>query len=267
MRRNASLGAWGPRILGAVLLLTTIGGTRALAQDLDYWQVLAMDRSAFRIRQVALMPVQPGASGQELVYGDRYGFVRAVNIDGGAVRETWRSPSLEGAVLEVLVEDLDGDGPVEIIARTRGGRLYVYDDLFKPLWENLREDYSEILAMTIANTDNDTPYEIVILNDRGFLDYIDGDQFNREFRSTQTYVASEIVIGNVDSDADLEVVLNTGLVLDAVIAEPQWSTDSFGEHVELLDIDGDGIDEIIGYSTNQLMRIFDADDQQEKPLR
>jgi hypothetical protein len=252
--------------LGLLLLGGALMATPAASQDLDYWQLLALDRAVFRIDQIAWLPEGP-TEGQDLVVGDRYGFVRVLRVTGNEVREVWRSPSLAGAVMEVMVEDLDGDGPVEIIARSRGGRIYVYDDLFKPLWENLSEDYSEIQCMAIANMDSDVPYEIVLLNDRGFLDYVDGDLFNREFRSTQTYRASDMAIGNVDTDPDLEIVLNTGQVIDAVIGEPQWNTDAFGERIELLDIDGDGVEEVLGYTINQILRVFDVDEQQEKPLR
>lgn len=242
----------------------------AWAQDeLDYWQVLAMDRAALRIRNVALMPLGDGP-GQDLVYGDRFGIVRVVTMTGLDVREVWRSRPLEGPVLEVRVEDLDGDGAVEVIALTRGGRLYVYDDRFTPRWENLREDYDEILAIDIANMDLDPAYEFVILSDQGFIDYIDGAQFNREFRSTQTFFANQIKVGNVDSDADLEIILNTGHVVDAVLADSQWDTEEFGTQIELLDIDGDGLEEILGFTPAepaQYVRIFDADERQEKPLR
>jgi hypothetical protein len=266
-KARAARGTWGMLV---VLILTTGLSHPAAAQaELDYWQVLAMDRAAFRIRDIALMPLGDGP-GQQMVYGDRYGIVRVVEMTGGDVREVWRSRPLEGAVLEVRVEDLDGNGSVEIIALTRGGRLYVYDDKFNARWENLREDYNEIVAMDIANMDSDPAYEFVILSDEGYIDYVDGNQFNREFRSTQTFQATQLIVGNVDNDPDLEIVLNSGVVIDAVLADAQWSTDEFGSQIELLDIDGDGIEEILGYtpaSPSQNMRIFEADLQQEKPLR
>jgi hypothetical protein len=37
--------------------------------------------------------------------------------------------------------------------------------------------------------------------------------------------------------------------------------------IELLDIDGDGIQEILAYNLNQLTVIYEADQRQELPLR
>ncbi len=236
--------------------------------DLDYWKILAMDRAAYRVPTFAVMPAQ-NEPGQNIVYGDRYAILHVVYITDNSADELWRSPTLDGEVYEVLVEDLDGNGTSEIICRTRGGRIYVYDDLFNVRYENLREDYSEISAMTIANVDDDAAYEIVVLAGNGIIDYIDGAQFSREYRSTQSYRATEMIVGNVDNDAQLEIIFNSGMVVDASAGDIEWRASSqFGDHIELFDIDGDGIDEVIGYrNNNQPVSIFDVDEQQEKPLR
>jgi hypothetical protein len=76
------------------------------------------------------------------------------------------------------------------------------------------------------------------------------------------------MVGNVDTDAELEVVFNNGVVVDAVNGEPEWESEVFGNSIELVDIDGDGLQEILGYRTPvSSMRIFDADTQEEKPLQ
>jgi hypothetical protein len=263
MIRSKSL----PVILAALsLLFAAASAELALAQsELDFWQLLALDKVAFRQKPMALLPVTD-EPGQTLIYGDRYGYARAIHMDGSRSSEIWRSRILDGVVYEILVEDLEGDGRVEIIVRTQGGRLYVFDEQFNERWQNLEEDYSEISAMTIANMDDDPAYEFVLLAD-GKIDYVDGQDHDRQFRSTQSYRATEILVGNVDSDASLEIVLNTGTVLDAVLGEPDWVTEPFGILIDLLDIDGDGLDEIIGFNLGQNLRIFDVDEQQEKPLQ
>ena len=238
-------------------------------EGIDYYQLLLLDRAAFRAPPLALLPLDEAAPGaQQIVYGDRYGIVRVIEFDQRGLREIWRSRVLEGgAVLEVLVEDLEGDGPVEIIVRTQGGRLYVFDDRYNPKWESLPEDYQQVTAMVIANMDDDLAFELVVLSGTGLIDYIDGRQFNQEFRTTQSYRGTDMAVGNVDNDFDLEIVLNTGWVIDSRRGEPDWQTESFGQFVELIDIDADGLQEVIGHTPNQPMRIFDVDQQQEKPLQ
>ncbi len=234
--------------------------------NIDYFRLLAMDRSAMRLKVIALLPVD-GRGGQRMVYGDRFGFLRVLRVTEDRVNEEWRSRRLEGgSALEILVEDLDGDGRAEIIARNQLGRIYVYSDDYSLKWESLPEDYRNVTAMAIANVDNDVAYEIILLSD-GRLDYIDGQGFNREYQSTQTYQATEMAVGNVDTDADLEIVLNTGSVIDVARGEPEWETDPFGDMIELFDIDGDGIEEILAYNLNQIMVIYEVDQREELPLR
>ena len=253
--------AW---IASSVLVAALIVSTGASAQsDLDYWQILAMDKAAFRIFPMALLPVTE-EPGQILIYGDRYGYARAVQMTGSDAIEIWRSRILDGIPRQIFVEDLNGDGRVEIIVLTQNGRIYIFDEQFNERWKNLREDYNVILAMTIANMDDDPAYELVFIGDQQLI-YVDGQEFLREFASNQTYIATDLAVGNVDSDPALEVVLNTGTVIDAVRGEPDWLAEPFGTIIELLDIDGDGIQEIIGYSIGEALRIFDADEQQEKP--
>lgn len=254
-------------ILCCLLLANVAASASAQSlRNLDYYRVLALDHAAMRVKPLALLPLD-GEEGQKMVYGDRYGFIRVVQVSNDRVSEVWRSRRLEGgATVEILVEDLDGDGGFEIIARNQQGRLYVFDDEYALRWESLPQDYRNVTAMAVANVDDDLAYEIVVLSD-GELNYVDGQGFNREYQSTTSYQASEMAVGNVDTDLDMEIVLNTGVVIDVNRGEPEWQTDSFGEFIELLDIDGDGIEEILGYSQNQLLIIYDADERQEKPLR
>ena len=64
-------------------------------------------------------------------------------------------------------------------------------------------------------------------------------------------------------------MLNSGRVLDALTADAEWETQAFGLQISLIDIDGDGIQEVIGYGQpNQgTIRIFDVDERQEKPFQ
>ena len=133
----------------------------------------------------------------------------------------------------------------------------------------MNENFRRVNAMTIANLDNDLSYEILMLADNQILVF-DGDQFVREQEFAQVYAnVIEVRVGNVDADPQLEIILNNGRVLDALTAEPEWETSPFGSAIDLFDIDGDGVDEIIGYGLpgQDTIRIFDVDDRQEKPFQ
>lgn len=236
---------------------------------IDPYTLLRLDQAAFRARPIAMMPVD-NLDGVVMVVGDRYAIVRVIRITDRGMQVLWRSSALEGgAIQEIFVEDLDGRGGYDIIVRTQGGQAFVFDDTYASRWSSVNEDFRRVNAMTIANLDLDPAYEILMVADNQILIY-DGDQFNREQQFVQVYAnVLEVVVGNVDSDREQEVVLNNGRVLDAITMDPEWETQPFGNMISLFDIDGDGIDEVIGYGRpgEDTIRIFDVDERQEKPFQ
>jgi hypothetical protein len=68
----------------------------------------------------------------------------------------------------------------------------------------------------------------------------------------------------VDGDERVELVLNTGQVLDSGTGEVEWADQVFGTRLELLDFDGDGILEILTEGPGSPLRVWDADFRAEK---
>jgi hypothetical protein len=249
---------------GLLAFLFYIGGASVAHAQFDHWQLMQLDAAAFRLDTVAMLPLGRGGD-IEMVYGDRYGHLRVVRLSDGSAVERWRSTPLEGPIYEVLVEDLEGDGSSEIIARTQQGSIHIYDDDFRELWTSAQSAYTNIEGMAIANVDEDDAFELVLLV-QGHIYYVDGASYQEEYQSPQSYRADRMAVGNVDTDAELELILNSGKVLDVKTTEEEWSTGVFGDFIQLLDIDGDGLQEILGWTSGREMRIFDVDNRQEKPL-
>jgi hypothetical protein len=66
--------------------------------------------------------------------------------------------------------------------------------------------------------------------------------------------------GDVDGDDRIEIVLNTGQVLDSVSAIVEWEDQTFFGKIELLDIDGDGIPEVLTENPGDgPLKVFDVD--------
>jgi hypothetical protein len=230
-------------------------------------QIAAAKALADRVGTVSLLTL-PETGESLLVIGDRYGIMRVSEFTEYGLREIWKSNTLEGAIFEVRTADLDADGSPEIVVRSRvGGHIHVFNSNFETVWASINREYDTILALDLANVDSDPAIELIILADEGNLDYVDGKDFVLEFRSNQVYRADDMKVGNVDIDDTLEIVLNTGIVLDSQDAEPEWATGNFGSYIELFDIDGDGIEEILAHEPFRPMIIYDAENQQEKPLQ
>ena len=80
--------------------------------------------------------------------------------------------------------------------------------------------------------------------------------------------AQSMVIADFDDDYGLEAVLNTGVVVDMDTLIMEWYfADGFGDRLGYLDIDGDGVLELIGevggLRHSRYLRIFNVDTQSE----
>jgi hypothetical protein len=68
----------------------------------------------------------------------------------------------------------------------------------------------------------------------------------------------------VDGDGRVEIVLNSGQVLDSSRAEVEWEDEPFFGKIELFDIDGDGIPEVLTENPGGgPLKVFDVDYRSE----
>jgi hypothetical protein len=260
------LGGVSGLVAGGGGVVSALAAPPALVEldDHDYQAVYA---AADWFDHLAVLPPPDGSVGLYLVFGDRFGLVRIYHLTHGASRDVWKSKQLDGVVEEVLVSDLDRDGGDEIIARTTGGMVYVWNggDL-RPRYESLKTDFTRLHSLTIGNVDDDPALELIV-NADSRIHYIDGRTFIREWTSLNEFEATRMACGDVDGDRKNEIVLNTGQVLDARTGEVEWADEVFGSRLVLLDIDGDGILEVLTESDGAALRIYDVDLRKEKHLQ
>jgi len=204
-------------------------------------------------------------TGQEqLAMADSYGYVIIVGSTGTGFKRIWKSFHLGGMVKGLFIHDLAQDGGLELIVHT-SDRIFVFDARTHELmWESVESDFTDISTLAIGQFDeSDSQHEMLILAGGSLVIY-DGVNYNREWESTQPYTAQEMVVGDVDGDGEEEVVMNTGFVFGALSHSVEWQTEDFGTRLGLIDIDDDGILEVIGESTGGKLRVFDIDKRQEK---
>jgi hypothetical protein len=201
----------------------------------------------------------PGTPDFRFIYTDQAGHLHVERMEDGALVTDWESPALGSRATSLFVSDLYGDGKQKVVVSTIGGRVLIYDLITYQLeWENLQLRYARIDFMAPANLDSDKQQEVVIMaDDRLYI--FDGYNRNIQWSSTVTMIANFVVIGNVDDDPQLEIVLNTGKVVDGRFYNIQFQTDKpFGDRIELLDVTGDGYDDVVGEFSDRSLRVFDV---------
>jgi hypothetical protein len=214
----------------------------------------------------------PGGNEDPLrfIMGDDHGFLRVFEQRDTGFEEIWVSAYLEGSISGIHIADPNADELNEIVVYTVNGRLHYLDIAdYSTIWSNPPNQYEQITCLVIAQIDDDPQLELIFSADDRLIIY-DGRDLFEEWRSEQTGITStDILIADVDGDETDEIVLNDGWVFDSRHRDLEWqASESFGDRMALLDVDGDGIPEIIGEFRKRFLRIYDIDLRREKsPVR
>ena len=247
-------------VLGLAVHLWFGPGSVHAQGELTYSDYRTLSWAADRINHVAKFEPIHGEEGMLFAVAERFGTVQIYKKDGQGVRRVWKSNQLSGIPDEVITADLDGDSLEDsILCRTSNGMVYVWSmDGYALLWESLPGEYQVVSCFTTANMDEDRANEIVMVADNRIV-YVDGVNFTKNFTSINEYAATQVRCGDVDGDSRVEIVLNTGQVVDSVSGDIEWEDEPFFGKIELFDINGDGTPEILTENPgNGPLKVFDA---------
>tara|TARA_R110000823_G_scaffold47903_20_gene122036 strand:+ start:9018 stop:11522 length:2505 start_codon:yes stop_codon:yes gene_type:complete len=146
------------------------------------------------------------------------------------------------------------------------GMLSVYDGETRNLVRSIAVSSSEILSVVQGDGDNDGFDEIIVSTENNTYFF---NPSNLSKKSELPIGGRELSIGNVDSDPMLELVYVEGPVVefDGSTAIQQWDFSGFspGRWLELGDLDGDGVEELIVARSWYYIDILDAENR--TPLR
>lgn len=248
------------KVPAIVLFVSVILNATVLSEELD----------PFRIKQifdpfpnVQVVPLDNGEA-WGLMYADIYGKIYLKRATGDGWKREWELTSLGAKIKRFFVLDLDGNGVIEIIVATAGGKILIYDMKdYSNIWENVEMNFKDISAIDIANVDDDPQYEFIVLAENK-ITIIDGVNKNQQWTSAREFKADEMLVDNVDEDEQKEIVLNTGIVIDSKFynVELEWQK-AFGERIIAYDINNDGKKDIIGEFSDYSIRVFDVQGRRE----
>ncbi|HWK49567.1 MAG TPA: VCBS repeat-containing protein, partial [Steroidobacter sp.] len=212
-----------------------------------------------------------GDGTREMLVGSRQA-VYVLSRSGATYQQSWvypfdpgvRSDDNSGAGLQAVTSaDIDGDGKQEIFF-SKTSRLVRLDGVARREAANTELrcrgleladlDGNGTQELVCLATRSDYPYEtdgrIVVVNPRTLAEIWSTPEFS---------VGSTMAVGNVDNDAALEIVTASGIVLDGATHQIEWTySQPFGDVVDTGDMDGDGIEEIIGMANFDGVRAYSA---------
>lgn len=121
------------------------------------------------------------------------------------------------SITDIIVEDLDEDGDAELLLHTH------------PIGASL--DLGEVSLYDLNSGEELWQYRLSI-------------PWNHEIK-----------LGQVDSDPELDLVCSCGWVADAYTGSLTWVDDDFSEEIDLIDLDLDSVEEIIGITENGMLSV------------
>jgi hypothetical protein len=169
---------------------------------------------------------------------------------------------LADEVSAIEAADLDGDGRHEIFF-AKGSQLLRLDGAARRAAVRIPLRCRDL---EIGDLDGNGSLELVCLATIG-SDYFGTTRITVLNPATLTEIWSSpelpvdrtVALGNVDADAALEIVTSAGYVFDGRTRQNQWAySEPFGRAVDTGDMDGDGVEEIIGMKDWSSVRAFSA---------
>lgn len=197
---------------------------------------------------------------QRILTTDNAHLIYTLKLQNGSYVQDWAYPYAppSGASIDhILPFDANHDGNYEIAVKA-GDTLYIIGEDHQSIVRSIALSGRTSGRLVVADIDNDGREELITTVTAGDSMTLQGVVFDaatlvERWRTPPLWLGDDFAVGNVDGDAALELAFSGGFVFDGQTHALQWSNSlngGFGTGIEIGDIDGDGIGEIIGLSGN-----------------
>ncbi len=189
----------------------------------------------------------------------------------GVYREKWVYPfdlAPGGNIGVVAVHDVNADKRPDILVAAGKG-ITVLDGVTHKILTIIDDQYASHYAIEISDLDRDGQEEIVVLagaedsyysgSARETISIYKLSDYSLIWRSLELDLGPSVAVGNVDTDAALEIVTAKGYVYDGATHLNEWAYGpGFGYAVDTGDLDNDGVEEIVGAVDWTAVRAYSA---------
>ncbi len=189
----------------------------------------------------------------------------AANMIGREIKDHWHSRVFTGQerISAILDHNIDGDAYDDILVLLENGNIECYSGNSYTLIKTISTSFIVAEKALIGDIDKDgTIAELIMISEEGTLVFdLISDELIWE---NDNFKGHNIKLGDVDGDNRNDIVIGSdlnqpGLVIDAQTQQIKWSyTAGFQQHLELADVNNDGIKEIFSISEDGLVVALSA---------
>lgn len=216
-----------------------------------------------------------GDGSEELAFADEQNNIFIVKKDNDFFSVDWTNAfalQIPDTIQQIESADIDDDSQDELVIASRDGVFAVspYKEGVTPLY--MSED-AAIITLKILLIDN-IPFLFVTTTAVGSPEY-DLTMVNL-LEQTEQLLSSGMerypklyAVGNIDLDANLELVLDSGLGIDLSTNNIDWESSVTNESIDLkvIDTNSDQVDEIILLSNDRELTVIHAQDNTQELIQ
>lgn len=167
-----------------------------------------------------------------------------------------------GPIVRIAVANVVGGAENEIIVGLSSGEILFYDERTFALVGSFQSAATNLAGMVASDYDADGTVEILLTNAGALFVYTGSGTLEWQLNGAG---GNDVVVGQMDTDAALEIATTSGKVVDAATRLAQWTyPNGFGYELAVGDIDSDGKAELIASEGWSFVWSYDVDVQLPK---
>jgi len=199
----------------------------------------------------------------EVLSTDSRELIFTLEFDGASLTQDWLYPFAIKPGESILRLWAYGAELSKILVVTTNGVSVIESRSQLP--KRILDSSYDIAAAVFEDFDRDGKKEIVLFNSDGVMTKLNPENgsyrtFGQTINATRSVDGDyTVAVGNVDNDPALEIVVDSGQVVDGASGLIQWAyQDRFGSNIAIGDIDGDGNAEIVASDRWENVSSYDA---------
>lgn len=204
-----------------------------------FWQY-AVFGSGIGLSNIVIGPVPLGGGAREIIIGgnsrtdfgpdDFWQSVRR-NATTGNYDQLFVSPVYSSAIRRIGLANVTGDSKQEVVVMLEDGRVYLYDFVSKTELGYISTGKSGLEGLSLVDLNNDGYAEVIVTTANDLFVFSGAGSLLWQVAGAGGY---DVVAGQMDNDAAMEIAATNGKVVDAATHTVQWTRNTgFGAHLKL----------------------------------
>jgi hypothetical protein len=167
-----------------------------------------------------------------------------------------RSDGYPAVITRIAVGNVTGDANAEIVVMLEDGRIYLYDFATKAELGYFDTGIYGLAGLALADLNANGVDELIVTTANDL--FVFNGEGNLRWHNLEAG-GYDVVVGQMDGDAALEIAATNGKVVDASTHTVQWTRNGgFGSHLKLAPLPGENYQQLVAAEAWQFVYGYDV---------